>query len=351
MLEIIALINICALAIALINFTFLQRPATATEISESIAVLLPVRDEIANIERILQQLTAQVLCTTLEIFVVDDHSTDGTAEFLRSYSHPRVHHISAQPLSAGWLGKPNALESGYLAAPDFDIYFTIDADVNLNRDAISRTVATMSGLDFISPYPRQLASTFAERLIQPLLQWSWMSSVILPLAQRFPHPSTAIANGQFFAVRAQVLRELGGFTTIAAEVLDDIKFAKAALRAGFSGSVIEGSAIVETRMYHSLSEIRNGYGKSLYPTFGLIGSFFLALFMFATSILPFFFIFTPFGFIATIAILSTRLLSALSSRNSLIDVIAHPLSASLFIFLLYDSFARRTTITWKGRAV
>jgi imidazolonepropionase len=114
--------------------------------------------------------------------------------------------------------------------------------------------------DFISPYPRQIAISFTERLVQPLLQWSWMTTVPLRLAERSARTSLAVANGQFFLVKKSSLDVIGGFQKISAEVLDDMKLARALISTGAHGGVADGSTLAQTRMYKNFAEIKSGYG-------------------------------------------------------------------------------------------
>jgi len=122
--------------------------------------------------------------------------------------------------------------------------------------------------EFVSPYPRQIAKTWIERLIQPLLQWSWLSSVPLRLAQRFRISSMTIANGQFFIVKRSAYEKVGGHASIKGEVLDDLRLARLLINHGFSGGVAEGSQVAECRMYETTSSLVQGYTKSLWNAFG-----------------------------------------------------------------------------------
>ncbi len=350
----IAAINCGGLMIAIINFLTIRKPLNSHINDSKVAVILPVRNEAHNIEAITSDLLSQSGLPHLQIVIVDDHSTDGTSQFLAQISDSRATIVLADELQPRWLGKPSALHTGFKAlSPNTEIVITLDADVRLTSDALVRAVNALRGQDFISIYPRQLAETFPERLIQPLLPWSWMSSVLVRLAERFPHPSTAIANGQCMVYRYSSLSRLNGFTSIAHEVLDDIVLAKNLLAAGFKGHVVQGAEIVQTRMYSAWSEIKSGYGKSLYPTFHVFGSIALALFLFCTSISPFISLLwlNPFGCIAAIAILGTRALSALSSGNRLRDCLLHPVSISAFIILLVHSYKSRNSVQWKGRSL
>jgi hypothetical protein len=207
---------------------------------------------------------------------------------------------------------------------------------------------------FISPYPKQIAKTLIERLIQPLLQWSWMSTVPLRIAEKSSRTSLAVANGQFFIVRKSALSQIGGFTAIASEVLDDIELARALIKSGARGGVADGSALAQTRMYKNFAEIRAGYGKSLWKAFGSkSGSAGVIIFLFATGIAPVFswFAGNPLGFLAYGFIVITRVLSANRSRGRALDALLHPISCAILIYLIIYSWRARGVVAWKGRTL
>ena len=77
--------------------------------------------------------------------------------------------------------------------------------------------------------------TFAENLIQPLLQWSWLATVPLRMAEKSSRTSLAVANGQFFIAKRISLEAISGFNQISHQVLDDIELARALIGAGFHG--------------------------------------------------------------------------------------------------------------------
>lgn len=354
----IFLLNTVLLTLALINYLTMRRPLPAKEIQSAVTVLLPVRNEEENISRVLDQLLNQKDLLHLTVIAINDNSEDRTAELLAKINNPRLVVIDAPPPPAGWIGKVNALQSAFShpAVKTAHYVVSIDADVNFELDAIARAVRTAEAakLDFISPYPRQIANTWAERLAQPLLQWSWMSTVLLRGAEKFPMSSTVICNGQFLVMKANSLRAINGFESVAHQVLDDIELGRSFVRAGFIGAVIDGSALAATRMYSDFHQLRAGYGKSLRSAFGgIVGSVIATLFMAATAILPFFAALSGdvIGVAALIAIISTRIISAAASGGRIGDSLLHPLSAILFIYLLYFSWANRGTVQWKGRTV
>ena len=354
----IFILNTILLALSLLNFFTIRKPEAAQEISESVVVLLPMRNEAGNAARVITELAQQENLSKFTLVVIDDNSEDETFSIADSLQSERVKVIQAPLPPVGWIGKVSALQAGleskYLQGADFII--SVDADVSFEKNSIARAVATLKrhNIDFISPYPRQIALTWSERLIQPLLQWSWMSTLLLRGAEKFPMKSTVVCNGQFLAMRAESLLSIGGFTAVATHVLDDIELGRAFVESGFKGAVIDGSSIASTRMYSSFNELRAGYGKSLNRAFGsLPGSIVAAIFMVATGVLPLIYALDGdlLALSALIAIIATRLISAISSGSRMRDSFLHSASVVIFIYLLYFSWSNRGKTQWKGRTV
>lgn len=350
------LINTSLFAFTLINFFTIRKPIKGST-QRLLTVLLPVRNEESNIERILTELSSQVDIQNLTVIVINDNSEDRTVEIAEKFKSDRIQIVNCPPPRDGWLGKVSALQYGFEAInnqPDYII--SIDADVSFAPTAIARAVATAErlNLDFISPYPRQIAITWAERLTQPLLQWSWMSTLLLRGSEKFPLQSTVVCNGQFLVLKYSALQSIDGFESVAHKVLDDIELGRSLVKSGFKGVVVDGSSLASTRMYASFAEVRAGYAKSLHTAFGSIaGSLFAALFMAFCGVFPFIFALQGdlIAIAAVISIIATRVLSALASSTRVRDALLHPLSVALFLYLLYYSWAHRGSAQWKGRAV
>jgi len=332
-------------------------PKRDEEIKKSVTVLAPMRNEAENVPEFISALSSQMGVKNLNFVIINDGSTDKTAELLTSVidGDPRFSVIDSPIQRDGWLGKVSALQSGYESARS-EFIITLDADVRLQPNAIMRAISQLERLklDFVSPYPRQIAQTFAEKLIQPLLHWSWMSTVILRLAEKFPRRSTAVANGQFFVARKNALDAINGFESVSTQILDDIELARSLISAGYRGVVTEGSGIASTRMYSSFDEIRQGYGKSLWKAFGgSIGTVIAIAFLFATGILPVLMILNGYliGWLIYLYMVFSREISAIRSRSNPLFAFLHPLSSALLIYLIIYSWRNRGTIQWKGRTV
>jgi hypothetical protein len=258
-----------------INAFLLRRPRIDTSprsATRRVSVCIPARDEAARIGPTIASVVAQPSVDVHEVLVLDDGSTDGTAAVVLAAAggDPRVRVIPGRDLAAGWLGKPHACQQLGEAATGEVLVF-LDADVVLAPGAVRASVDLLEqlGVDLVSPYPRQIAVTGAERLVQPLLQWLWLTFLPLRLAERAGSPaSMTAANGQLLAVRRAVWEGVGGHGAVRDAVVEDVWLARAVKRAGGRAIVADGTDLAHCRMYTSWPELRDGYTKSLVTGFG-----------------------------------------------------------------------------------
>jgi cellulose synthase/poly-beta-1,6-N-acetylglucosamine synthase-like glycosyltransferase len=349
------LLPLILLTIAAVNFVQIRTPKRTSELTQSIGVIVPMRNEAENVEGLVATLAAQE--GSLHFYLLDDNSEDQTFELLQRFTtaDSRFTVIKGAVLKDKWIGKTWALQQLFDASNE-EILVSIDADVRLSNDAVNKAVTSLNSarLDFVSPYPRQIAQSFAERLIQPLLQWSWLTTVPLRYAESSGQQSMAVANGQFFVVRRSALAPIGGYQSVKHAVIDDVFLARELVKSGSSGTVINGSDIAQTRMYASWNEIKAGYGKSLNQAFGsIVGAIFVVVFLIATCIAPLLLglLGNPYGWLGFAAIVGTRVLSAIKSRGRVLDSVLHPISVLALVYLIVYSYLRRGSIQWKGRTV
>lgn len=328
--------------------------------AERVSVLLPVRDEQHRVGPCLTSLLDQIRVAELEVVVLDDGSVDATAEVVRAVAagDPRIRLLTGTPVPEGWLGKPHACDQLASAATGSVLVF-VDADVRLAPHAVASAVSLLrrSGLDLVSPYPRQIASTLGERLVQPLLQWSWLSTLPLPLAERSSRPSLSAANGQFIAVDAAAYRRAGGHAAVREEVLDDVALVRALKRAGGRGVVVDGTRLASCRMYEDWADLREGYTKSLWSAFGSPqGAAVVVTGLVVCYVVP------PLaalrgslvglgGYVAAVA--GRYAVAERTGGRSLPDSLAHPASVVVFGWLTARSWRarRRGELVWRGRSV
>jgi glycosyltransferase involved in cell wall biosynthesis len=328
--------------------------------AERVSVLLPVRDEAHRLRPCLDSLLEQIRVPELEILVADDGSRDGTSELVRAIAgdDPRVRLLTAGDLPAGWLGKPHACQLLADAARGSVLVF-VDADVRLAPHAIAAAVDLLRAgdLQLVSPYPRQIAVTPAERLVQPLLQWSWLTTLPLRTAERSARPSLSAANGQFLVVDARAYRAAGGHAAIRACVLDDVALVRAVKATGGRGGVVDGTALASCRMYEDWAALRDGYTKSLWSAFGsAAGAGAVVAGLGVVYVLP------PLaalggsltglsGYLA--AVLGRYAVAERTAGRSLPDSLAHPASVAVLGWLTARSVLarRRGELVWRGRSL
>ncbi|MEV4139556.1 glycosyltransferase [Dactylosporangium sp. NPDC049742] len=321
-----------------------------------VAVLLPLRDEAARVEPCLRALLA--LRGAPRILVLDDGSTDGTADLVRSVCGDRVTLLAGRPLPAGWLGKPHAcqqLADAAGLAGDADLLVFLDADVILAPGAVE-AAATLLGdaeVGLLSPYPRIIAGSPGERLVQPLLQWSWLTFLPLRAMERSPRPSLAAAGGQFLLVTRAAYDRAGGHAAVRDKVLEDIELARAVKRTGGRIALADGSDLATCRMYTSWREVVDGYSKSLWASFGspagatAVVSLLLGLYV----LLPLTVLAGCWqGLAGYLLGVAGRVVSARTTGGrAWPDALAHPVSVLLFAWLVLRSYRRRGRVSWKGR--
>jgi cellulose synthase/poly-beta-1,6-N-acetylglucosamine synthase-like glycosyltransferase len=337
-----------------VNALLLRRPSPAPSTVEfPVAVLLPVRDEASRVGPCLSSVLSQRGVPQLEVIVLDDGSRDGTAAVVRSLGGRLV---PGAPLPGGWLGKPHACWqlAGLTTAP---VLVFIDADTVLSPAAVASAVAALSGFDLVSPYPRVVAGSVGERLVQPLLHWSWLTFLPLRGMERSRRESLAAAGGQFLVVRRDAYLRAGGHEAVRDKVLEDIELARAVKRTGGRIALVDGSTLATCRMYESWHDVRAGYAKSLWASFGsppgaaAIVVLLLALYVLPLALIPF----APLaGLTGYLLGVLGRLVTGRVGRSRLLpDVLAHPLSVCAFGYLVVVSYVdrRRGRLSWKGRSV
>lgn len=332
---------------AALNARLLRVPVARAH-GHRVSVLLPLRDEAHRVEPCLRALLRQDLD---ELLVLDDGSTDATADVVRRVcgDDPRVRLLPGAALPLGWLGKPHACHQLAAAATGSVLVF-VDADVVLADDAIAATVACLdeSGLDLVSPYPRQ-DSPGATRLVQPLLQWSWLTFLPLRLAERSPRASLSAANGQLLAVRREAYDRAGGHAAVRSAVVEDVELLRALKRTGGTGGVVDGTHLATCRMYDDVGALVDGYAKSLHTvppaTTVLLAALYVAPAVAALRG-------SRAGQVAYAAGVAGRVVAARRTGSVVWpDALLHPLSVAALIGLTLRSHVlhRRGALSWKGR--
>ena len=373
-----------------------------------VSVIVPARNEAKHIAQCIASILASNY-PNLEVVVVDDHSTDGTAALARAavdraamardamaraaVDHTASDHtapdhtapdhspaadqrrltiITPPPLPAGWLGKQWACHHGALGATGDILLFT-DADVRHAPDLHTRIVNTIErqDADLVSVAGRQQALTFWERIAQPF--------VFSVMAQAFGGPGAVnrsrrrlgkIANGQCLAFRRSAYDAFGGHAAVRGRIAEDLAFAQDVYASGFRTFLTLGMAQMSTRMYGSLGEIVAGWGKNVYaggrellpggPAMSAVARVLVPLPAVWSLLPPLALVSTAlgaggarvavFGAVATAALLVWFLVVTRRFGVSLHYALLFPLGALVYLYIALGAVFRGDRVRWKDRA-
>lgn len=269
----VALFGAC---VAVANRMTLPRLEPGGATAEPITVLVPARNEAQRVPELLADLRAQRGVPGMRVIVFDDDSSDGTTVAARRAvaGDDRIEVVhSAAPPPAGWTGKAAACAHAYrIAGPraSTGVVVFVDADVRLAPSALAAAVTSLrrARADLLAPWPFQEAGSPAERLLQPLLCWSWFSSLPVALGNRSTRPSTAVACGQFLVFDAPAYAAIGGHTAVAASPTDDLDLARTLRRAGRRTTIAAAGPLASCRMYLDHRQLTGGYLRWLWSAFG-----------------------------------------------------------------------------------
>jgi Glycosyl transferase family 2 len=335
----------------------------------TMSVLVPARNE----ERVLEASLAG-LCASrgvrLEILVLDDGSTDRTAEIVREFAarDSRVRLLSPVPLPAGWNGKQHACHVLASEARG-EILCFLDADVRLAPEALASMSAFLqrTGSDLVSGFPREETKTPLECLLLPLIHFVLLSYLPLAAMRAFRAPGFGVGCGQFLMVRREAYRESGGHAAIRTTMHDGLLLAQVFRRHGLKTDIADLTHLAACRMYHNASEVWHGLSKN--ATEGMAAPARIlpfTLLLFCGQVLPLLLAIslaiTPASFpgrwpalilTALVASFLPRVFSVWKYRQSLFSALLHPAGVAVLLVLEWSALVRKLagqTVTWKERA-
>ena len=322
-----------------------------------VSIVIPARNETRVIEQTIRAFLAQDY-DDFEVIVVDDRSTDGTAEILRSFDDPRLTVVNGVETADGWLGKPWALEQGRRAAKG-ELLLFVDADLIYAPHALRAAVAELerTGAAMLALLPRFEMGTLAEQVAMPMLAFVTFCGIPLWRANRSTDPRLALGAGSGNLIRSGALESIGGFTTLKDAVIDDVGLARAVRAAKQPTRIARADDLIGVRMYHGGREIVEGFTKNAFVVLDrsyLLAAVVLALLV-VLHLFPYAFALTGDGFaIATVVLISVTRAVLFRSLRYRIDnaIFLHPLMVAFWacIFLRSMWFTGvRNELRWRGR--
>lgn len=331
--------------------------------SPTVAVIVPARDEADVIGPALASLLAQDYPGEVRIFVVDDHSSDGTAQVVRALRDPRTTLITGAPLPQGWSGKVWAMEQGWQAAqacaPEFVLL--TDADIAHAPDNLRALVskAVPDDLDLVSLMVRLHCRGVAERLLVPAFVYFFFL-LYPPRWIADPRCKTAGAAGGCVLVRAQALRRAGAFASIQGEIIDDCAFAARVKASAGKLWLGLGDETRSLRPYNGFAGIarmiaRTAFNQLRHSSWLLLGC---VAGMLLTFVAPVALLFVPDANVRLTAAIACSLMVAsylplASFYRTPLTVLTLPMAAIFYLCATFQSavsYWRGTGGAWKGRA-
>jgi chlorobactene glucosyltransferase len=230
-----------------------------------VSIIIPARNESATISTAVRSILGSSY-ESFELLVVDDRSTDDTAALVEAMSSdPRLQLVRGESLPDGWYGKPWACVEGYRQARGELLLFT-DADTRHQPDLLGHAVGALRGnkADLVTVSPVQRCVTFWERIIMPQI-WYLLSLRYSPSSvNRARRQRDVIANGQFILTTRQAYEAAGTHAAVRREVAEDLALAQTYLSRGLKLHFAFAERLMETRMYHGLAHLIEGWSKNIY---------------------------------------------------------------------------------------
>jgi hypothetical protein len=346
-------------------FAYRPLPNQRREIKKRFSVLIPARNEETNIRATLEAVLANHGCD-LEVIILDDHSTDRTAEIVSEIAARdcRVRLESAPPLPAGWCGKQHACHVLANLARHPLLAF-IDADVRLAPDALSRMMAFMERSDaaLASGVPQQELGTFSERLFIPLIHFILLGFLPMHSMRRTRWPSMSAGCGQLFIARRDAYHQCGGHAMLRDSLHDGLKLPRVFRVAELATDLFDATDLATCRMYQTNLETWHGLGKN--ATEGLAAPATIVpmtALLVGGQLLPFVLLacaskLSALGLLcaalASVLAFLPRLIGAFLFRQPLGGALLHPLGVLALLAIQWHALARHLVgkpSEWKGRS-
>ncbi len=335
-----------------------------------LSICVPARDEAGRIGLCVRAALASDY-PDLEVVVVDDRSSDATRQEAldAAGSDERFLLVDGVEPKVGWAGKPWACARAAGEATG-ELLLFVDADVELAPWAARATVARLLNqrLALLSLFSDWRLESFWEAVVIPVVGWFVRGAVDLDAVNDRGQPD-AFANGQFILVERTAYERVGGHGAVRAEVLEDVRLARAFKSYALPSGLLHAPGAFRVRLYRGLTEIVSGYTKNLYEGMGrnAVVAFGAILFIFVGTLLPYLALAAAllvrivlgwevvgWGWIAWVALLCSLItgfryrLERLDGRSGA-HAFSHLLGNLVFVGILLRSLFS-VEVEWKGRS-
>ena len=341
-----------------VNLVLLARAWGKPPAGARVAILIPARNEAANIAACLDAALAQ-LGVPVDIVVMDDGSTDATAAIVQAAAarDARVRLVAAPPLPPGWTGKVHACARLAEAAPAHCTHLLfIDADVRLAPDAAAALAghAARTGIAMVSGVPRQAIRSLGEGLTVPAINLLLLG--YLPGGGRAftRRPDLAAACGQPILADRVAYHAVGGHGAVMGVLHDGLALARRFRAEGHRTEVVDGAPLATCRMYGGFREAWAGFVKNAREGMATpLGLPVWTVLLAGAHLWPWALLPAPAAFGALALTFALRAAITWRAREPWWTVALHPLTVLVALAIQWTALARSAfgrPAGWKGRA-
>lgn len=327
----------------------MRRRARSTNNLPSVSVLIPARNEEANLPRLLASCSQQDH-PDAEFLIFDDDSDDATWSIIETSDDPRVKGYQGGALPEGWVGKTNGCYQLSLHARG-DVLLFIDADTEFQHPAALRHMCErfaarpkntmLTGMTLVVGRGR-LIVTMVGTLIMSGIPW-WLGRFV-------PAAAMSGVNGQCWMITRDDYRRLEPHRHVKGEVLEDIKIGRYLHRKGLIPLLDDVTNDLTVHMYATFADAWRGFQKNTADILGtnaILSSLSLVAFILLFIVAP---VLSP---ILIVSLFGLKFVSDRITRQPISVSLLAPVSYVLTVFLALDSIWTRARgrIEWKGRII
>lgn len=349
-------------------FLYREPPLAGRTPRPRISVLIPARNE----EQSITAAVSSVLNSRnveLEVLVMDDASTDRTAEIVsRLAANDRRIRLEVAPnLPAGWNGKQHACWNLAQQARQ-EIFCFLDADVKLEPEALACMAAFLQASDaaLVSGFPRQITVTFLEWLLLPLIHFVLLGFLPIASMRRSTSPAYAAGCGQFLLVHREAYFASGGHAAIRSTMHDGLLLPRSFRHHGYKTDLADLTSLASCRMYRNAGQVLRGLSKNATEGLGAPSRIVpVSLLLILGQVIPYLslillLIFGKFSSHAVWALTEgavilaflPRLLGVFRFRQSVRSALLHPVGIAVLLVLQWTALASKLAgrqAVWKQR--
>jgi chlorobactene glucosyltransferase len=329
-----------------------------------VSILIPARNESATITECIDAVLAQDHAH-IEVFVLDDNSTDDTAAIISSIPDPRLTLVKGSALPDGWTGKNWACHQLSQHATS-DTWLFLDADTVIEPHAVSSAISVQQqhNAGVVSALTASKYQSSSDVALLPMINFGLMALFPIWLMHTRFFPKVSIAMGPFLMVSRDAYRDAGGHAEEPTEVVDDVMLSRRIKAEGHPVRLCNGSLVAQTSWYGTLRGTWNGFTKN---AFGAMESSIMLALVTLLFVIPFLtapFIRLLWGLptldvplivsIQVVLLLFGRVVSSAVGRDPMRSIIVHPFTAIFWGATLAWSALLTCThksIQWRDREV